>query len=69
MSTDHTLTAKLAALGQVARTCGLSREHADLAEAKYVRVHTSNPMDVRSGLSPALSMSVLESVLNGISAL
>ena len=42
---------------------------ADLAEAKYVRVHTSNPMDVRSGLSPALSMSVLESVLNGISAL
>ncbi|WP_242511332.1 DUF742 domain-containing protein [Pengzhenrongella frigida] len=41
---------------------------ADLADAKYVRVHTSTPADVRNGL-PAMSMSVLESVLNGLSAL
>lgn len=42
---------------------------ADLADAKYVRVHTSTPVDVRTGQSPDLSMSVLESVLNGLSAL
>jgi len=42
---------------------------ADLADAKYVRVHTSTPVDVHTGQSPALSLSVLESVLNGISAL
>ena len=42
---------------------------ADLADAKYVRVHTSTPVDVHSGQSLALSLSVLESVLNGISAL
>lgn len=41
----------------------------DLTDAKYVRVHTSSPMDVHTGQSPALSLSVLESVLNGISAL
>ncbi|WP_407344885.1 DUF742 domain-containing protein [Pengzhenrongella phosphoraccumulans] len=42
---------------------------ADLADAKYVRVHSSTPVDVRTGQSPDLSMSVLESVLNGLSAL
>ena len=42
---------------------------ADLADAKYVRVHTSAPVEVNTGQSPALSLSVLESVLNGISAL
>jgi hypothetical protein len=41
---------------------------ADLADAKYVRVHSSSPADVRNGL-PVLSLSVLESVLNGLSAL
>lgn len=41
----------------------------DLADAKYIRVHTSTPVDVHTGQSPALSLSVLESVLNGISAL
>jgi len=41
----------------------------DLAEAKVVRVHTSTPQSVHTGQSPALSLSVLESVLNGISAL
>lgn len=42
---------------------------ADLADAMYVRVHTSTPVDTRTGQSAALSLSVLESVLNGISAL
>jgi len=42
---------------------------ADLADADYVRVHTSAPVDVKNGQSSSLSMSVLESVLNGISAL
>jgi hypothetical protein len=42
---------------------------ADLTDAKYIRVHTSTPVDVHTGQSPALSLSVLESVLNGISAL
>ncbi len=41
----------------------------DLSDQQYVRVHTSQPMDVNTGQSPALSLSVLESVLNGISAL
>ncbi len=41
----------------------------DLAEAQYIRVHTSTPVSVHTGQSPALSLSVLESVLNGISAL
>ena len=41
----------------------------DLADAKYIRVHTSQPVEVHTGQSPALSLSVLESVLNGISAL
>ena len=41
----------------------------DLAESKYIRVHTSTPVSVHTGQSPALSLSVLESVLNGISAL
>lgn len=41
----------------------------DLADQQYVRVHTSQPMDVNTGQSPALSLSVLESVLNGIYAL
>ncbi|NLE71646.1 MAG: DUF742 domain-containing protein [Actinomycetales bacterium] len=41
----------------------------DLAESNHVRVHTSTPVSVHTGQSPALSLSVLESVLNGISAL
>ena len=41
----------------------------DLADAQHVRVHTSTPVSVHTGQSPALSLSVLESVLNGISAL
>ncbi|MFI2754031.1 DUF742 domain-containing protein [Cellulomonas sp. P22] len=42
---------------------------ADLADAQFIRVHTSTPVEVHTGQSPALSLSVLESVLNGISAL
>lgn len=41
----------------------------DLSESGYIRVHTSTPVSVHTGQSPALSLSVLESVLNGISAL
>lgn len=41
----------------------------DMSESQYIRVHSSSPMDVNTGQSPALSLSVLESVLNGISAL
>jgi hypothetical protein len=41
----------------------------DLSDQQFVRVHTSQPMDAATGESPALSLSVLESVLNGISAL
>ena len=41
----------------------------DLAEAGLVRVHSSTPVSVHTGQSPALSLSVLESVLNGIAAL
>jgi hypothetical protein len=41
----------------------------DMAEQHLVRVHTSQPVEVNTGESPALSLSVLESVLNGISAL
>ena len=41
----------------------------DLSDQQYVRVHTSQPVEVNTGESPALSLSVLESVLNGISAL
>ncbi|MBO1753461.1 DUF742 domain-containing protein [Actinotalea sp. BY-33] len=41
----------------------------DLAESQHLRVHTSTPVSVHTGQSPALSLSVLESVLNGISAL
>jgi hypothetical protein len=41
----------------------------DLVDADFVRVHASDPVEVRTGQSPALSLSVLESVLNGISAL
>ena len=41
----------------------------DLADSQYIRVHTSQPVSVHTGQSPALSLSVLESVLNGISAL
>jgi DNA-directed RNA polymerase specialized sigma24 family protein len=41
----------------------------DLADQQYVRLHTSQPLDTESGQSPALSLSVLESVLNGIAAL
>ena len=32
-------------------------------------LHSSTPVSVHTGQSPALSLSVLESVLNGISAL
>ena len=42
---------------------------ADLADAKYVRVHITTPATVDDGLFPSLSLSVLESVLNGISTL
>ncbi|RMI04721.1 DUF742 domain-containing protein [Cellulomonas triticagri] len=41
----------------------------DLVDAGFVRVHTSQPVETTTGQSPALSLSVLESVLNGISAL
>lgn len=41
----------------------------DLADAGYVRVHAADPVEVSTGQSPTLSLSVLESVLNGISAL
>jgi hypothetical protein len=41
----------------------------DLSESGFIRVHTSTPVSVHTGQSPALSLSVLESVLNGISAL
>lgn len=41
----------------------------DLADSQHIRVHTSTPVSVHTGQSPALSLSVLESVLNGISAL
>lgn len=48
---------------------------ADLAEQGYLKVHTSAPVNVHTGhgqpghQNPALSLSVLESVLNGISSL
>jgi hypothetical protein len=41
----------------------------DLSEAGFLRIHASTPVSVHTGQSPALSLSVLESVLNGISAL
>ena len=41
----------------------------DMSESEFIRIHSSSPMDVHTGQSPALSLSVLESVLNGISAL
>ncbi len=41
----------------------------DMSDSEFVRIHSSSPMDVHTGQSPALSLSVLESVLNGISAL
>ena len=41
----------------------------DLADQQFIRVHSSQPVEVHTGESPALSLSVLESVLNGISAL
>jgi len=42
---------------------------ADLADQKFVRVHTTTAVGARTGQAPTLSLSVLESVLNGISAL
>ena len=42
---------------------------ADLADLEFVRVHSSMPVSLHTGQSPALSLSVLESVLNGIAAL
>jgi len=42
---------------------------ADLAELQYLRIHSSTPVSLHTGQSPALSLSVLESVLNGITAL
>ncbi|SDS06213.1 DUF742 domain-containing protein [Paraoerskovia marina] len=45
---------------------------ADLQEERYVTVHTSTPVNVHTGhgsASSGMSLSVLESVLNGISAL
>ena len=41
----------------------------DLADAGYVLVHSSTPVETTTGQSPALSLSVLESVLDGISSL
>jgi len=43
----------------------------DLADEGYLKVHTSTPVNVHTGhgQNPAMSLSVLESVLNGISAL
>lgn len=45
---------------------------ADLQEERYVTVHTSTPVNVHTGhggASSGMSLSVLESVLNGISTL
>ena len=44
---------------------------ADLAEERYLRVHSATPVNSQTGhgQNPGLSLSVLESVLNGISAL
>jgi len=48
---------------------------ADLADDGYIKVHTAAPVNVHTGhgqpghQNPALSLSVLESVLNGISSL
>ncbi len=45
----------------------------DLSDAGLLTIHSNTPVDVHTGHgganSPALSLSVLESVLNGISAL
>ncbi|WP_051196407.1 DUF742 domain-containing protein [Jonesia quinghaiensis] len=43
----------------------------DLADEGYLKIHTSTPVNVHTGhgQNPAMSLSVLESVLNGISAL
>ncbi|GAA2238878.1 DUF742 domain-containing protein [Rarobacter faecitabidus] len=45
----------------------------DLSDASLLTIHSTTPVDVHTGHgganSPALSLSVLESVLNGISAL
>ena len=41
----------------------------DLSEAHYLKIYLSMPIGPQTGQSPALSLSVLESVLNGISAL
>lgn len=47
----------------------------DLAEEDFLKVHTTAPVNVHTGhgqpghQNPALSLSVLESVLNGISSL
>ncbi len=41
----------------------------DLADEGLVAIHSSTPVSVHTGQSPALSLSVLESVLNGIAAL
>ncbi|MNW49486.1 hypothetical protein D3C74_269060 [compost metagenome] len=45
---------------------------ADLAEDNYLTVHTSTPLNVHTGhggSNSGLSLSILESVLNGISTL
>jgi hypothetical protein len=45
---------------------------ADLAEENYLTVHTSTPLNVHTGhgsSNSGLSLSILESVLNGISTL
>lgn len=44
---------------------------ADLSEERYLRVHSTTPVNSQTGhgQNPGLSLSVLESVLNGISAL
>jgi len=41
----------------------------DLSDASYLKIHLSTPVSPETGQNPALSLSVLESVLNGISAL
>ena len=40
-----------------------------LSDASYLKIHLSTPVSPETGQNPALSLSVLESVLNGISAL
>lgn len=42
---------------------------ADLADDRYLTVHTSAPVEVSTGVAPSVPLSLLESVLHGIAAL